>query len=110
MIAVFFAAVGLGQMLLFHGNRPRIASVVVGACFWWCLILVALIIQEIGRGFSIPVLEILVGLVCWMLAGPLLGYLAGLLIAGVFLLIEKAARRRGRIGHTNKPTSEPSTP
>lgn len=57
--------------------------------------LVGLVLDEIGSGFSIPVLEILLGLVCWMLVGPLLGYVAGLFIAAVFLMIDKLGHRRG---------------
>ena len=37
---LFFAAVGLGQMLLFKGKQPRRASLIVGVCFVPCEILV----------------------------------------------------------------------
>jgi hypothetical protein len=38
-VALFFTAIGLGQMFLFKGKRPRRASVLVGACFFPCLVL-----------------------------------------------------------------------
>ena len=94
MISLFFTAVGLGQMVLFQRESAKNSIGVVGACFWWCLMLVGLVLDEIGSGFSIPVLRSL-GLVCWMLVGPLLGYVAGLFIAAVFLMIHKLGHRRG---------------
>ena len=44
-IAGFFGAVGLGQMLLFKGERPRRASVIVGACFLPFLIFGAIVFE-----------------------------------------------------------------
>jgi hypothetical protein len=98
MIAVLFTGVGLGQMLLFGGRYPRAASVWVGACLLPVETLGAMIYWAdnlIGYGgtgvflgqvtvltlFSIPI-------------GALLGYLAGGLTAGVFLLLERYAKRR----------------
>ena len=39
LVTLFFSAVGLGQMLLFKGQRPRRASVIVGACVFPCMFL-----------------------------------------------------------------------
>jgi hypothetical protein len=96
LVALFFTAIGLGQMLLFQGKRPRRASVIVGGCL--CPFLVF-------SGFALAsIVELepsfFVGGICMgtvsIPIGAVMGYLAGMLIAGVFLLIDMLGRRRGR--------------
>ena len=81
-IALFFTGVGLGQAFLYKGRDPRKASIVAGLV----LTPLALIVVGIDTG-SDPagflVLYIFSGL------GALPGYLAGGLIAGVFLFLNK---------------------
>jgi hypothetical protein len=108
-IAVFFGAVGLGQMLLFKGKRPRRASVIVGACFLPCLVFGSIVFEMLSLGGVGPDLSI--ALFCpvfWIPVGALLGYLAGGLIAGVFLLINTLENRRGRSKGTDE-ANEAST-
>ena len=85
LIGVFFGAVGLGQMLLFKGQRPRRASVLVGACAYPCLFLAAELYHSGQPGLDLLFAMALAG----MISGAVYGYLAGLLIAGVFLVNEK---------------------
>jgi hypothetical protein len=95
-IAVFFGAVGLGQMLLFKGKRPRRASVIVGACFLPCLLLGTIVIEMFEERRVVP--DFFTGLLLfliWSPVGALFGYLAGLLIAGVFLVIDMLKKRLG---------------
>jgi hypothetical protein len=89
-VALFFFAVGLGQMLLFKGQRPRRASVIVGACAVPGMFLGYIVYEQFvtGRLSAFPVDNL-----CWLYwcipVGGFLGYLAGGLIAAHFLLIDK---------------------
>jgi len=98
MIAVLFTGVGLGQMLLFGGRYPRAASVWVGACLLPAETLVALIYwaDELTRYGSTGVFlgQLTVLTVFSVPAGALFGYLAGGLTAGVFLILQRYAKRR----------------
>ncbi len=86
-VAVLFAGVGLGQMLLYRGKYPRAASIWVGGCLFPVEV-IGLMIHF--RSFA-PGLVLL--LVASPFLGPILGYLAGGLTAGVFLLLENYAKR-----------------
>jgi len=98
VIAVLFTGVGLGQMLLFEGKYPRAASVWVGACLFpvevfAVLLCVALFpVTHSGAGDAVPWLVLL--LVFSIPLGAGLGYLAGGLTAGAFLLIERYKKYR----------------
>lgn len=83
---VFFTAVGLGQMLLFRGERPRLASMIVGAAFLAYLWFGGFIFMPLGTR-SLFTLSVVVGYL--MVLGATAGYLAGTFIAGVFLVIHK---------------------
>ena len=85
VIALFFTAIGLGQMFLFKGKRPRRASVLVGGCFFPCLVLLKIFSVHHRMWHA----ELLFGLVCSTLGGALLGYTGGGIVAGVFLVIDK---------------------
>lgn len=87
-VALFFTAVGLGQMLLFKGERPRRASVVVGAGFYAVATLVLFGYERVvhHRG-TYP--DLCFGLFWFPISGGIAGYCGGLLIAAVFLLIDK---------------------
>jgi putative acetyltransferase len=98
VIALFFFGVGAGQAVLFHGRRPRAASIVMGMVMTLVLFTIDAIWTSFrfGRPFFVPdsFLQIVCGGVC---GGGFYGYLAGLLIASVFLirdLLANAYRRR----------------
>ncbi|MHC4179187.1 MAG: Clp protease N-terminal domain-containing protein, partial [Planctomycetota bacterium] len=100
VVAVLFTGVGLGQILLFSGRYPRAASIWVGACLFPAEILVVLLWAIFFPPQSrphdlVPLLVVLLVLSIPLGAG--LGYLAGGLTAGVFLLIERYKKyREGR--------------
>ena len=79
IVAGFFTFVGLAQALLFGGKAPRAASIVAGVVCWGAI--------QFVQGILVfdHSLELLVfGSVC----GAILGYVAGALIAGVFLVAD----------------------
>lgn len=98
VVALLFTGVGLGQMLLFKGEYPRAASVWVGACLFpvevfavllWVVLFPA---THSSAGDAVPWLVLL--LVFSIPLGAGLGYLAGGLTAGAFLLIERYKKYR----------------
>jgi len=98
VIAVLFTGVGLGQMLLFGGRYPRAASVWIGACLFPLEVLVASIYVANTEGSRGDVLDFIAPMLCFLVfsipLGAAMGYMAGGLTAGVFLLIERYAKRR----------------
>ena len=101
-VALFFTVVGLAQAVLFKGRNPRKASIVTGTVLGGLFIFVRNAI-EIVRLFQLlshlgpltsPVIFrqfviLLVMTLCGVVFGALLGYLAGGLIAAVFLFLNK---------------------
>jgi len=89
-IAVFFAGVGLAQAVLFVGRSPRAASVVAGAVLTPAL--------SLGIGIWVdgtpPLSLAMIACVFLAILGAGLGYLAGGLTAGVFLVVEPFWRIR----------------
>ena len=98
VIAVLFTGVGLGQMLLFGGRYPRAASVWVGGCLFPVEVLVACIYMAKTEGSGADVPDFIAPMLCFLVfsipLGAAMGYMAGGLTAGVFLLIERYAKRR----------------
>ncbi len=87
-IAVFFAGIGVAQMALFGGTEPRKASWVAGFPLGFLCGLGGMIAAR-WFDLSIPSGEILgVSIFCAVIGGPC-GYLAGCLIAGIFLVRER---------------------
>ena len=88
-VTVFFVSVAAGQALLFGGRRPRAASIVVGACLFPSVFLAGMLYFAIaeprGRFFDG---SLVIGLVCFIPLGAFFGYLAGLLIAVIFLFLQ----------------------
>ena len=79
-VAGFITCVGIGQALLFRGERPRMSSVLVGVV---CHVGIALFgtMASIGRPFNIVFTGI------WpAVNGAIFGYLAGVAVGSVFLL------------------------
>jgi hypothetical protein len=93
-IAGFFTAVGLGQMFLFKGQRPRRASVIVGVGFYVAMSIFFWVDNRLlGRGVFVL---FLINLVEGLFFGALFGYLAGVMIAGVFLMSDKLRNVRDK--------------
>ena len=86
VVGLFPFLIGLGQMLLFKGKRPRRASMIVGAC----IAAVLWITGEFVITNNQPALTDIVGeAICGAIGGAFYGYVVGVLIAGVFLVIDK---------------------
>jgi hypothetical protein len=96
-IATFFTGVGLAQTILYKGRDPRRASVVAGMTLYPLLLVVAAFVMVMSGGGHPPDIRDLSRALITLLAvfyffsgfGALAGYLAGGLIAGVFLLFNK---------------------
>jgi hypothetical protein len=95
--SLFIVAVILGQMFLFHGREPRLASCVAGACAMPFLA-AGVVIAEDGSSFLqngwpsavLSAIGITIGVaVPAALIGALLGYMTGTVCAGIFLVTER---------------------
>jgi hypothetical protein len=90
VIAVFVTGVGVAQTLLFGGKYPRAASVWAGTCLLPLEILVLRVGYYVFSTRVSPSFESEVGILVLTVfcipAGALLGYLAGGLAAGIFLV------------------------
>lgn len=92
----FCGAIVLGQMLLFGGRQPRVASCIVGACAMPLLSLIiasALGGPELLNKFRADPGEMIGSLLCsgFSLAvfGVAAGYVIGTFCAGVFLIVDR---------------------
>lgn len=90
MVGVFVTLVGVGQAFMFGGRRPRTASILVGTILT-CLIMfgsMALFARGGGASFMLPWV-----LVYGVMTGAIYGYLAGVMVGGVFLVSDWIRRR-----------------
>ncbi len=104
LIASFVTVVGLAQALVLKGKSPRLASILAGILFW---LTVGLATVLWSRSVA-SVIEVCIMALC---SGVPMGYLAGVVVGGVFLvadLVRKAIRRlrKGR-GSGDVSESEP---
>ncbi len=86
-VSVFFAGVGLCQMLLFKGRNPRAASVVGGIVMFGLISEIGQLLGLVnfGPGNHLPAAPVRLGLTSVLYGAPL-GYLAGCVLAAVFLV------------------------
>ena len=92
-VTTFVTGIGLGQMLLFGGKRPREASILVGSCLYvFCVTVLVvrmyLIEQEPADGL------LLLDVVLAPALGAVLGYVTGIAIGGTFALAGWLRSRR----------------
>ena len=87
-VALYLTAIGAGQMLLFQGEKPREASILVGTAvfvFLWIASTVAMMMSgSSNKDEAFP----LIG-TALIVEGAIASYLIGGLIAGVFLVIDR---------------------
>ena len=97
IVTVFFTGVGAAQMFLFGGRRPRDASFVAGAVLLptilVTLIMIAWLSDDRGPDGSEVIGLLLSVIVPITILGVLLGYVAGGLTAGVFLILDRIDKR-----------------
>ena len=106
IVGVLFVGVAAGQSLLFGGKNPRGASLLIGAVLFPLEVLglavYQMIVGQVGRGsIAESIVEgesIVVGLICTVPGGAVLGYLAGVLTAGIFLTMDHFGKARTRAG------------
>jgi hypothetical protein len=92
-IAGFILLVGIGQALLFGGKQPRTASLIVGAATYAIAMLAAWMISG-PRLYDEG--TILIMMTYTIVGGAILGYLAGVMVGGVFLLADNLRSRSSR--------------
>ena len=86
------AGVTVGQILLFGGRKPRQASVLVGTLLFPVVVFLAVLFSDDPTDLSEErLLELVGSLVCCLPVGPLFGWMAGTLAAGVFLFQNRIA-------------------
>ncbi len=105
VLAVYLTAIGLAQMLLFGGEKPREASIWVGAPVGAILVTgVCLSASPVGTSLT----EALALACFWVLGLALcipVSYVTGCAMAGVFLVIDRV-----RTGVWNPDPDKPPTP
>ena len=74
IIGGYFALIGLAQAFLFHGNRPRTASMLVGALYYS---LVTYIFWQMTGPRAYPVFNVLISAAFVIIFGAVLGFVAG---------------------------------
>jgi len=91
VIATYLTAIGLGQMLLFGGKMPRVASVVVGVVTATVLHLGFCVVMVGYEGLFSPEVWLALGCsaISVMAFSVPLSYAAGGMIAGVFLVVDR---------------------
>ncbi len=86
-VTTFVTFVGIGQMLLFGGNSPRLASLVGGPIA--LVLTMVLLALWYGQGA-------VWAMICSLILGVPAGYLAGGMVAGVFLIADSLRDRFSR--------------
>jgi len=103
-VAGFITVVGVGQAALFRGEKPRLASAIVGLVIYSVCMLGVWIIS--GRRIYDASTFVLASAAI-AAGGVLLGYVAGACVGAVFMLAEYMRRvLRALIGRTRSPVQE----
>jgi len=86
-VSVFVAGVAACQALLYGGKNPRKASYVGGAAMYGLAVVVTALVTGYRQHSAVPAIGMMIcGSVGALVVGGPLGYVAGCLVAGVFLV------------------------
>jgi hypothetical protein len=88
IVAGFVSVVGLGQAILFRGKAPRKASAVCGIAVFLAVQLPIVVVDALSRPWDLLLLVLCCSPFSVVLPGAALGYGAGVLIGGVFLVAD----------------------
>lgn len=88
----FLTIVGLAQPVLFDGKSPRLASVVVGGLSLPMIFTLATLVYSPKASMG----SLAAG-ICSIPLGLCLGYVAGALVGGVFLVAQWVRRGKGQV-------------
>lgn len=91
LILGFITLVAIGQPVLFGGRMPRLASVIVGGVS----LPVIFAMMAFNDGANVTTIGMIISGVSCMAMGASVGYLAGALVGGVFLIADIVRRGRG---------------
>lgn len=86
-LSLFVTGIAIAQLALWEGKKPRLASLVAGPVVWF---FVSVGIQIFHLSLTFP--ELILLLIMSVLGFPA-GYLAGAMVAGVFLVADVLRRR-----------------
>ena len=111
ILAGFLVCVGVAQMLLFGGKRPRAASMAAGAVFPFALIVVFVLFDVFYFGVGFNTLEIRSQInelfdPGYAILGAVTGYAGGGVVAAVFLIMDFV--ERGIYGQRDEARSKQS--
>lgn len=110
IIGGFFALIAIGQAVLFGGQKPRQASIVIGGAVFTLFALGEIILFLVFAPRSPPAAAVpwlIFALIAQaLILGPVFGYLAGGVIAGIFLVLDRIEHRRNSPAR-HQPASPP---
>jgi hypothetical protein len=94
VVSLFLLLTGICQMLLWGGQKPRLASIVAGPFLWSGLgVAVALMHADLFSSQPVRMLQAILpqfaGIACSSIMGIFVGYVSGGLVAGVFFVADK---------------------
>ena len=95
-LVAFLALIAFGQALLCRGIDPRRASIIAGAIICPVYALVAAVLFCATTENSHRILEIVTSAIVFSVMGPLFGYLAGGVVGGIFLIMDRWEQQFGR--------------
>lgn len=114
VVALFIALVGVSQAILFHGTKPRLASVVSGYFLMAIFVATLYWIRNLQTHRYSKTPDVLITFLCAGCWGIPLGYLSGVLVGGVFLVSEAMRTRvsflrpKSYESHDSNPWTEDS--
>jgi putative addiction module component (TIGR02574 family) len=107
VVAGFIFIVAIAQALLFGGKQPRAASIISGALIYTLIMAGSWIVF---RPPFYSAWQLLISASFTIAGGAMLGYLAGVVVGGVFLVADKLRNRLSRKPAERNPDASARTP